>query len=75
MPANKPPQPSPEQIAELHAFPDDALTTAQEAAAFLRLINMARLRGIAAMVEFPSSPASARTDPLPHGQSARIPNG
>ncbi len=28
---------SPEEIAELHALPDDALATAQEAAAFLRL--------------------------------------
>ena len=28
---------SPEEMAELHALPDDALATAQEAAAFLRL--------------------------------------
>jgi hypothetical protein len=33
----KPPQLNPEQLAELHALPDDALVTAQEAASFLRL--------------------------------------
>lgn len=37
MPAYESPQLSPEQVAELHALPDDALATAQEAAAFLRL--------------------------------------
>ncbi|MCX5473664.1 hypothetical protein OSH04_18230 [Alcaligenes sp. A-TC2] len=37
MPAYESPQLSPEQLAELHALPDDALATAQEAAAFLRL--------------------------------------
>lgn len=37
MPAYEPPQLSPQQVAELHALPDDALATAQEAAAFLRL--------------------------------------
>lgn len=37
MPAYKSTQLSPEQLAELHALPDDSLATAQEAAAFLRL--------------------------------------
>jgi hypothetical protein len=37
MPAYESPQLSPEQLAELHALPDEALATAQEAAAFLRL--------------------------------------
>ena len=37
MPAYESPQLSPEQVAELHALPDEALATAQEAAAFLRL--------------------------------------
>lgn len=37
MPAYESPKISPEQLAELHALTDDALTTAQEAAAFLRL--------------------------------------
>jgi len=32
-----PKQLTPEQLAELHALPDEALATAQEAAAFLRL--------------------------------------
>ena len=37
MPAYEPPHITQEQLAELHALPDDALATAQEAAAFLRL--------------------------------------
>ena len=37
MPAYDSPHFSLEQVAELHALPDDALATAQEAAAFLRL--------------------------------------
>lgn len=37
MPAYESPKLSPEQLTELHALPDEALATAQEAAAFLRL--------------------------------------
>lgn len=37
MPTYESRKPSPEQLAEMHTWHDDALATAQEAAAFLRL--------------------------------------
>lgn len=51
---------SPEEMSELHALPDDALATVQEAAAFLRLKSTPS-RGIAATAEARSTPASARS--------------
>ncbi|MGQ7959909.1 helix-turn-helix transcriptional regulator [Pseudomonas sp. SP16.1] len=37
MPTYQAPNLTPEELSELHALPDDALATSQEAAAFLRL--------------------------------------